>query len=542
MNVYINNPTDNQRHEMLTKLLKDVGRLEDYKNIINLLKPPKDIGELKNSSNLKNLKIGIIGAGLAGLSSAFELRKTGANITIFEANKSRIGGRVYTHYFDEEKHIYGELGPMRIPISHETTWYYINKFKLNTTQFTYSNPNAIIYVHNTRALNNDFSIKKYLYPLYNLKQAEQKMCWSDLITYTQLPMLKFTPEEREQFLKSLPCYLPKYEKILNLNLRKIYELLGLSNEAINMITSIDALQRGFLYSDYTETLQDLYTADFGILYQITGGMGKLPLAFYNSLNSNNPTEYLNLKEGLGKITFKQGAYVNVIYQNEDHIKLKYQYNDEDYYQEFDYVICTIPLTSLRTIKVIPDFSNLKMQAIREVNYINSTRAVFLCKERFWENLNILNGGISYTDSSLQTIVYPSYNKIYKDIGILVAAYSIGNDAIRLGNMTKLDRFNYIKRELERIHKLPANYLDEIIIDYAIINWNSEPYIKAAFTNFYPQQKKLFAYTLTKPEYNNRLFLAGEHVNSKHGWMQSALYSGKEVANKIVYYNNLKDAK
>jgi len=46
------------------------------------------------------LKVGIIGAGAAGLYSAILLESLGIDYEILEAN-TRIGGRIYTHRFDE---------------------------------------------------------------------------------------------------------------------------------------------------------------------------------------------------------------------------------------------------------------------------------------------------------------------------------------------------------------------------------------------------------------------------------------------------------
>jgi monoamine oxidase len=87
------------------------------------------------------------------MSAAFELRKLGYVITIFDPITERIGGRVYTYYFDKEKRFHGELGAMRIPVSHETTWHYINLFNLNTQPFIQSDPNTFTYVRDTRVRN-----------------------------------------------------------------------------------------------------------------------------------------------------------------------------------------------------------------------------------------------------------------------------------------------------------------------------------------------------------------------------------------------------
>lgn len=63
------------------------------------------------------MRVGIIGAGMAGLFSALILKSAGINVTIFEVN-DRVGGRVNTHYFpceETQKWQYGEIGAMRLP-------------------------------------------------------------------------------------------------------------------------------------------------------------------------------------------------------------------------------------------------------------------------------------------------------------------------------------------------------------------------------------------------------------------------------------------
>ena len=177
------NPTDEERYKMLQITLQEANRLKDFYNIIEILSPPKDITTIKESGSCRGSSVGIIGGGLAGLASAFELRKLGFDITIFETQENRIGGRVYTHYFDKEKKLYGEFGAMRIPASHETTWHYINTFGLKTRPFIQSNENTFIYVRNKRARNDPKgrSVMENIYPEFNLTPIEKVTPWQKLI-------------------------------------------------------------------------------------------------------------------------------------------------------------------------------------------------------------------------------------------------------------------------------------------------------------------------------------------------------------------------
>jgi len=68
----------------------------------------------KQDVDLKKLKFCIVGAGVAGLYTAFILEKLGIDYEILEAS-DRIGGRIFTHHFTEDKHDYYDIGAMRFP-------------------------------------------------------------------------------------------------------------------------------------------------------------------------------------------------------------------------------------------------------------------------------------------------------------------------------------------------------------------------------------------------------------------------------------------
>ena len=62
----------------------------------------------------------VIGAGLAGLVAAFELKRQGHRVTVLEA-QNRVGGRIYTLRAPFAPGLYAEAGGMRIPRAHDLT-------------------------------------------------------------------------------------------------------------------------------------------------------------------------------------------------------------------------------------------------------------------------------------------------------------------------------------------------------------------------------------------------------------------------------------
>lgn len=543
-----NNPTDEQRHEMLKEALENAARNDDYENILRYLSPAPDITTIVPAGAMRGVKIGIVGGGLAGMASAYELRKLGADITILEASTDRIGGRVYTYYFDPNFKYYGELGAFCIPVSHETSWHYINLFGLNTISITPPKRNNIYYVHNCRIRTTD-SIEQYIYPKYALTEQELNTPWNALKTYANSYFfLQLSPEIRSELIRIMPNYSPEFLKIAELSLRQNYENLGLSQAAINMISALTHAG-SLLCASYAEIASNEYTMDYVNIYRIENGMVRLPLAFYNSFKSKNPPGYKDLTAAqIGTVAFKTGHIVTGIYLSDyrNKIVLKYRNRTEgsDSADIFDYVICAIPLTALRTIETRPGFSNSKMQAILEQHYSDAMTSLFYCSKRFWERNtdygNII-GGISYTDLPIQSIIYPSDHNIRTDEGsfpseepgVLTAAYNFAQNSTRLGGMSEPLRYEAIRQNVEEVHGLPRGFLNSFVQYHKTVHWYGEPFYRGAFALDLPGHKKLFSYELQKPEYNERVYFAGEHASNKHGWIQGALSSGKETANMLA---------
>lgn len=552
MNIPLNqvmNPTNEQRREMIRSSLEAAGRLEDYEYIVHLLSPPPDITNYALPGELKGVKIGVIGGGLAGLSAAFELRKLGADITILEANENRIGGRVYTYYFDPEGRYYNEFGAHRIPVTHETTWYYINLLGLNTRPLSVRQRNNFLYVHNTRLRTTD-SIEQILYPLYDLTPQEKNTPWAELNDYAFLYLMKqLPPSIRSELIRILPEYSPEYLTLTNYSVRQTLENLGLSQGAISLISGVDPGTGALLQISYDETTQEEYTLDYRNTYTIEGGIVNLPYAFIQSFLTENPPQYENIPGSqLGTVTYNPGQTVTGIYQPQNGSQIILTYDNvrdsRRTAEVFDYVVCAIPYSTLREVEIKPYFSNIKMQAILEFNYVNSQKTLFLCKERFWEqnaDYGRMVGGFSPTDLPIQSIFYPGDHLLCPDVnscspddpGVLVASYNYHLNATRVGNMEASLRYGLIKENVEEVHGLPRGFLDYIVVDHKTVVWDNQPNNRGAFASTLPGQKKLFAYEMLKPEFNQRIYFAGEHVSTKHAWMQGALYTGMTAANQLA---------
>lgn len=552
---------------MLKSVLEEVDRIEDYNNIRELLSPKKEITDIIPPGKGKGTKIGIIGGGVAGLSSAFELRKLGFDITIFEKQKKRIGGRIYSYYFDRDRNLYGELGAMRIPVSHETTWHYIDIFGLETRPFVQENENAIIYIRNKRVRNDPYgrNVMKKIYPEFNLSTFEKKIPWQEILSYAlESELYNLDSSTRKELLQIKKEYSPKIKELGDISTRKIMKSKGLSEGAIELLSYLAPAVGYVYYGSYIENLQEQYSVNDYYRYYIKGGLSKLPVSFYNSLISKNPKEYKSISNSkLGKVKWMNGRTVTGIYKIDEKNKVRIKYREEKtletYCKDFDYIICAIPFSSLRSVEVYPKFTPEKMQAIKELGYESAQKTILLCNNSFWEEGNKnerIIGGSSRTDLIISSIWYPNYSirqnintgknikkhknyKLQDSAGVLLASYNLNLDAIRLGNIDEKIRVELIKRQIEKVHDLPKGYLDSIVESYETIQWDNEQGFYGGITHYREEQQNLFAYASEQSEYDDRVYFAGEHISQTHGWIQGALSTGMEAANKIAEHYKYK---
>ncbi|MFN5041019.1 MAG: NAD(P)/FAD-dependent oxidoreductase, partial [Bradyrhizobium sp.] len=119
-------------------------------------------GPLKLAGDVKGASVLILGAGLAGMTAALELRKAGYKVQILEFN-NRAGGRNWSirggDSFTElgglkqtcqfEQGLYLNPGPWRIPYHHRALLDYCRRLNVTLEPFIQLNHNA--YMHATRA-------------------------------------------------------------------------------------------------------------------------------------------------------------------------------------------------------------------------------------------------------------------------------------------------------------------------------------------------------------------------------------------------------
>ncbi len=471
---------------------------------------------IAKGEKFKDKHVLVVGGGISGLCSAYELKKLGFKVTILEAQSNHLGGRVRTYRKNDGT--YGELGAMRIPKGHLLTRQYINEFGLNLRKFVQDSNDTYAYVRNKRFTRAKRDIEK-VRPLFNLTQEEQNLTPDDMWTKAVLSVLNNLSEKELEDLFSIDPTTDRLKQLDQLSLSNALHQTGLSEEAIEFVTTFYGVET-YMSTGLTEHLreekEEVWINGFD---EIVGGMDLLPSSFAKKLEREIITS----------------APVFKIEQDNKEIVAYYK-NQEGEIQSVcgDWLICTIPLGVLNRINLTPCISPQKIRAMRRVNYDSSTKILAHCGKRFWELEDKIYGGGTIWDGGLGHTWYPSDNSkeknknISNSPAILLTSYTWGQHARRIDSIPHKELKNYVIKELLKIH---PNFDKELINQIIPWSWTNFPWSSGAFAFFNPGEHTSLYQDLKSPE--GKFLLAGEHCSLTHSWIQGAMESAIDSCEFII---------
>ncbi|GAA6619988.1 FAD-dependent oxidoreductase [Scytonema sp. NUACC26] len=458
------------------------------------------------------LKVVILGAGMAGLSAAIELEKRGHTCVILEADRSHIGGRVRTLRFEDG--LYGDLGAMRIPKTHTLTRHYIDLCGLELRPFVSNNPEAYYYMRSGRVRVKDAD---KLPQIYSLSGSESELTpddvW-DIVVENRLD--KLSEEEKAEIFAEYPqsAAIREMDEQSFLQWCKVSQL---SDDALEMMLTARGLSD--LIDSSALSIIRLEENLKNDLEEIVGGMDLLPTVLASLLKSKPRMGC----EVIGLERDDEAQKATAIYRESGTIKR----------EEGDFVLCTIPFPVLSRLNT--PFSGSKQRAIRELFYESSVKVLALANRRFWEADDGIYGGGTYSDLPIATTYYPNDNARAKDPevsaspGVMLASYSWGSRARRLGDLRPRKRHEVVQQALGLIH--PQINENGVLQRMESWNWDNHRWSQGAFTFMKPYQQLGLYKDVIAPE--GRIYFAGEHASIQFAWIEGAVESSLRAVREML---------
>jgi monoamine oxidase len=448
----------------------------------------------------KRQRVIVVGAGMAGLTAAYELLRAGHDPIILEA-QHRVGGRVYTMREPFAPGLYAEAGAMRIPKAHGLTLGYVEKFGLPVLPFTMHNPRAYCHLFGRKLRIAEVEADP---DLLGIEMAEHER-GSTCNALWEAALQPFVDQLMEKGDDAWPDITAQYD---GYSTREFLEQNGWSEAAIELFGLL-VNQEALMNASFLELLREEVGRCYVDMVQIEGGMDNLPRAFLPALQD--------------RIRF--GARMVAIDQSPDSVTVHYQTTGGRRQETGDYAILTLPFPALRHVEAIKPFSHHKRRAIRQLRYDASAKIFFQCRRRFWEEDEGIFGGGTVTDLPIRNLFYPEHGR-ETGRGVILASYTWSEDAQRWGSLTATDR---IGQALENVAAIHPQVVDEFEVGASKM-WHDDPYAGGAFALFEPSQQTLLHDHIVAPE--GRVYFAGEHASLAHAWIQGAIESGLRAASEI----------
>jgi len=442
----------------------------------------------------------VVGAGMAGLAAGYELLRAGHDPIILEA-QNRVDGRVYTLRQPFAPGLYAEAGAMRIPRAHDLTMTYIEKFALDTSDFTMGNRNAYYYLNGCKWRIKDTDVDPDCLG-FEVADHERGKTIDELWAEALRPFARRLEESGEGCWPDIVAEYDQYST------REYLESLNWSEGSIERFGLL-ANQEALMNASFLELLREEVGNYYTDMIEIEGGMDMLPRAFLPALKNH----------------IRFGAKMVAIDQSPEDVTIHYRTHAGRFSETGDYAILTVPFPVLRHVDMLKPFSRHKQRAIRQLHYDASAKILFQCRRRFWEEDEGIFGGGTMTDLPIRTVYYPDHGRD-TGCGVLLASYTWSEDAQRWGSLAPEER---ITQALENLSCIHPQITEEFEVGTSKM-WHDDEFAGGAFALFDPGQQSLLHEHIMAPE--GRIHFAGEHTSLCHAWIQGAIESGLRAAHAI----------
>lgn len=463
----------------------------------------------------KGVRVAILGAGIAGLVAAYELRKAGYEVTVLEA-RDRPGGRAWSIRkgskieqvgrpdqvvdWEDGRHHYFNAGPARIPQGHHAILGYCRDLGVPLEVMVNSNRSAKLdyagkVVTNGQVVNDTRGAFSELLA----KAIDQGALDREL-----------TGIDKSRLVGYLSAY-------GSLDPKKVYGGSGRAGyveppggylhppKSVAPFRMSDLMQARFWgISAFFEELEDMQAT----MLQPVGGMDRISYALYEQVKP--------------AVTF--GAVIQEIRRAGDKARIVYAAGGATRVLEADHAIVTIPLSVLA--KIPSDFApNVQAAVVAGgKTYPHGTKVAWETR-RFWEQDDYQFGGLGWTEEANELIWYPS-GGFGEKTGVLVGAYSIGFSNFlnppRYADMSFAERFEVSRRVIEKFHPGRGRELGKPFT----VSWRQTPFSDGVSVNWSPKQRETDYALLCKPD--GPFYFAGEHMSYVNAWQEGAALAAHEA--------------
>ena len=445
-------------------------------------------------------RILILGAGMAGLNCAYQLKKAGFTSSVYEASK-RTGGRIFSEKNVLHPELVTELGGEFIDTEHKDMLQLCHEFNLPLLD-TLSKEEAQ-FIRDSFYLDGRFYTEAEVIAAF---EPYQKRIAADI---RSLPTVMTFEQHNGQTLYFDKMSIKAYLDSIGLQgfLRKGIEVAYLTEYGLETEEQ-SAINFLYLFSANTARGFQIFGSS-DERYKIAGGNQQVTNALFNQVKDQVKVEHklVRIKEAAGgyELHFNTpGATISV---------------------KADMVVCTLPFSVLKNVDLQIDLPGWKQNAIQNLGYGTNSKLFLGFSKRVWRNYQ--HSAYMFSDAAIQTGWDNSQLQKSKAAGFTV--YQGGIKGVQLGWGTPQSQASKFVTQLEQMWPgCAAAYTGKA----QRMHWPEHPFTKGSYACYKVGQYTTIRGAEIKPVGN--LYFAGEHCSSYfQGFMNGAAETGRMAANAVV---------
>jgi len=467
------------------------------------------------SGDARGTRVVILGAGLAGMTAAYELSKAGYSCQVLEA-RSIAGGRCqtarrgfkdtdllgHTQVCDFDEGLYINVGPWRIPYHHRSTLHYTRLFGVPLEVIVNDNDAAYVYFQGGSGPLAGKPIRKGQIAADTRGYAAELLAKAARKGDLDQPM---TAEDRDQLVAYLvhEGYLsPKDLAYLGTEGRGFDVHPGAGLDPGPGKPSTPYALKDLLDSKTWEVLTSV--ADYDqqrTMFQPVGGMDQIARGF---------------ERHVGRM-IRYGAQVKAVAQGPKGVTVSYLDDaGKPGLVEADYCVCTIPLSVLKSIDL--QVSAPFKAAIGQVAYAPVNKIGLQMKRRFWEEDHFIYGGHIYNDiPGVRTISLPSTGWQGQK-GVILGYYAFSGEAAMVSAKSPAERAAFAVAAGQKVF---PEYTESFETAFSK-SWHLDRHNLGGWADWSEESRRAAYPVLLQPD--GRIYLAGEHLTYIGGWQAAAIES------------------
>ena len=467
-------------------------------------------------------KIVILGAGVAGLTAAYELSRAGYDVTVLEARSfaggrcqtarkgftlTELGGETQTCDFDDGHYI--NHGPWRIPYHHHSTLHYTKEFNIPLEVFVNDNDASYVMYGKGKGPLAGKPLRKGQVAADIRGSAAEVLAKS--VKQGALDQ-SMSAEDRERFLAYLvnEGYLDSDLAYRGTDGRGYDVLPGAGVSPGPGKASTPYAFQDVLNSGAWKTVRSVTGFEQQrTMFQPVGGMDQIAKGFEAKVGN----------------LIRYSTVVKTLRQSDKGVEITYAGPDGQTGKlKADYCLCTIPLSVLRQMDI--QASKPFKAAIGAVSYALVGKIGLQMKRRFWEEDHSIYGGhVYFDDPEILTMTLPSTGWQGRK-GVIQGYYQFGAQAAKVSALSPAERQALASRAGDRVF---PGYSDNIESSFSAA-WHRIEHNLGGWAQW-SDEARVSAYpVLCEPD--GRLYLAGEHLSYLTGWQAGGIESAWQQITKL----------